>query len=142
MIIYSVELEAQCYLGATIGGQVSKSLKSLKIEAGGRPKHFRLKWLKLRGWANSPIQISHHSPLHVGEVSLLLKVCSKKAEIPIYSFAKHAREEATTSIYSPHVLILEGIFALYDPRVLELLDMRVRRHPFRIKTGSFSADFL
>ncbi|PSS10813.1 hypothetical protein M430DRAFT_37011 [Amorphotheca resinae ATCC 22711] len=49
----------------------------------------------------------------------------KRAEIPIYSFAKHAREERTTSIYSPHVLILEGIFALYDPRVLELLDMKI-----------------
>ncbi|RFU32882.1 hypothetical protein B7463_g3452, partial [Scytalidium lignicola] len=31
----------------------------------------------------------------------------------------------TTSIYSPHVLILEGILALYDPRVLELLDMKI-----------------
>lgn len=50
---------------------------------------------------------------------------SKRAEIPIYSFERHDREEKTTSIYSPHVLILEGIFALYDPRVLELLDMRI-----------------
>lgn len=49
----------------------------------------------------------------------------KRAEIPIYSFENHQREEATTSIYSPHVLILEGIFALYDPRVLELLDMKI-----------------
>jgi len=49
----------------------------------------------------------------------------RRAEIPVYSFAKHARERETTSIYSPHVLILEGIFALYDPRVLELLDMKV-----------------
>ncbi|TLS27630.1 hypothetical protein PpBr36_04624 [Pyricularia pennisetigena] len=49
----------------------------------------------------------------------------KRAEIPVYSFVKHQRMEETTSIYSPHVLILEGIFALYDPRVLELLDMRV-----------------
>jgi uridine kinase len=49
----------------------------------------------------------------------------KRAEIPVYSFAKHARQKETTSIYSPHVLILEGIFALYDPRVLELLDMKV-----------------
>ncbi|KAI9745601.1 MAG: Uridine kinase [Claussenomyces sp. TS43310] len=49
----------------------------------------------------------------------------KRAEIPIYSFSKHQREKATTSIYSPHVLILEGIFALYDPRVLNLLDMKV-----------------
>ena len=28
------------------------------------------------------------------------------------------------SIYSPHVLILEGIFALYDPRVRQLLDVK------------------
>ncbi|KAI1004088.1 Uridine-cytidine kinase-like 1 [Podosphaera aphanis] len=49
----------------------------------------------------------------------------KRAEIPIYSFSKHAREPETTSIYSPHVMILEGIFALYDPRVLELLDMKI-----------------
>ncbi|KAK1751980.1 hypothetical protein QBC47DRAFT_416474 [Echria macrotheca] len=49
----------------------------------------------------------------------------KRAEIPVYSFEKHARLDKTTAIYSPHVLILEGIFALYDPRVLELLDMRI-----------------
>lgn len=58
--------------------------------------------------------------------SLLLTThFSKRAEIPIYSFAKHAREAETTSIYSPRILVLEGIFALYDPRVLELLDMKV-----------------
>ena len=43
----------------------------------------------------------------------------------MYSFEKHARLDQTTSIYSPHVLVLEGIFALYDPRVLELMDMKV-----------------
>ncbi|KAG9228211.1 uridine-cytidine kinase-like protein-like 1 [Amylocarpus encephaloides] len=49
----------------------------------------------------------------------------KRAEIPVYSFSRHARQTETTSIYSPHVLILEGIFALYDERVLELLDMKI-----------------
>ncbi|KAM0474864.1 hypothetical protein ACHAPX_007385 [Trichoderma viride] len=49
----------------------------------------------------------------------------KRAEIPVYSFAQHARLEDTTSIYSPHVLVLEGIFALYDPRVRELCDMAI-----------------
>ncbi|KPM40312.1 hypothetical protein AK830_g6248 [Neonectria ditissima] len=49
----------------------------------------------------------------------------RRADIPVYSFAKHQRLEHTTSIYSPHVLVLEGIFALYDPRVLELLDMGI-----------------
>lgn len=50
---------------------------------------------------------------------------SKVAEIPVYSFEKHSRLEKTTTVYSPHVLILEGIFALHDPRVLDLLDLKV-----------------
>nr|POE66680.1 uridine kinase [Quercus suber] len=49
----------------------------------------------------------------------------KKADIPIYSFEKHARQEQTTTIYSPHVLILEGIFALHDERVLDMLDLKI-----------------
>lgn len=43
----------------------------------------------------------------------------------MYSFEKHQRQDKTTSIYSPHVLILEGIFALHDQRVLDLLDLKV-----------------
>lgn len=49
----------------------------------------------------------------------------RRAEIPIYSFNNHQREAKTTSLYSPHVLVLEGILALHDPRVLALLDMKV-----------------
>jgi uridine kinase len=49
----------------------------------------------------------------------------KRVEIPVYSFEKHARLEKTTSIYSPHVLILEGIYALYDPRIKAMLDVKV-----------------
>lgn len=45
--------------------------------------------------------------------------------MPIYSFEKHARLDKTTTIYSPHVLILEGIFALHDKRVLDLLDLKI-----------------
>ncbi|MCJ1277566.1 Uridine kinase [Puttea exsequens] len=49
----------------------------------------------------------------------------RRAEIPIYSFESHQRQKETTSIYSPHVLVLEGIFALYDQRILDLLDVRI-----------------
>ena len=49
----------------------------------------------------------------------------QKANIPVYSFEKHARVNRTTTIYSPHVLILEGIFALHDERVLDMLDMKI-----------------
>ena len=33
--------------------------------------------------------------------------------------------QGTTTLYSPHVLILEGIFALYDQRILDLLDLKI-----------------
>jgi len=66
----------------------------------------------------------------------------KRAEIPIYSFAKHQRQEQTTSIYSPHVLILEGIFALYDKRVLDLLDMKVRSITCLFSKHSYSRFFV
>ncbi|KAE8309325.1 hypothetical protein RU639_001018 [Aspergillus parasiticus] len=49
----------------------------------------------------------------------------KKADIPVYSFADHQRQPQTTTLYSPHVIILEGILALHDPRVLELLDVKI-----------------
>ncbi|KAI1261065.1 uridine kinase [Xylariaceae sp. FL1019] len=49
----------------------------------------------------------------------------KRADIPVYSFEKHQRMEKTTTIYSPHVLILEGIFALYDERIMDLMDMKI-----------------
>ncbi|KAL8950652.1 MAG: hypothetical protein Q9222_003336 [Ikaeria aurantiellina] len=49
----------------------------------------------------------------------------RRAEIPVYSFEQHQRQENSFSIYSPHVLILEGIFALYDQRVLDLLDVKI-----------------
>lgn len=75
---------------------------------------------RLESWVRCPI--SHLR----GAQRLTSKCCRKRAEIPIYSFEKHARLDKTTTIYSPHVLIVEGIFALYDPRVLELLDMKVR----------------
>ncbi|GAD99935.1 uridine kinase, partial [Paecilomyces variotii No. 5] len=49
----------------------------------------------------------------------------KKANIPVYSFADHQRQPHTTALYSPHVLILEGILALYDPRILDMLDVKI-----------------
>ncbi|KAL2866432.1 pre-rRNA-processing protein ESF1 [Aspergillus lucknowensis] len=49
----------------------------------------------------------------------------KKVDIPVYSFVEHQRQAHTTPLYSPHVLILEGILALHDPRVMELLDVKI-----------------
>jgi pantothenate kinase len=76
----------------------------------------------LRSFETSKPGIKPH-PCRFGNLKLIH--CRKRTEVPIYSFAKHAREKETSVIYSPHVLILEGIFALHDPRILELLDLKV-----------------
>ncbi|CAI7612479.1 unnamed protein product [Penicillium glandicola] len=49
----------------------------------------------------------------------------KKANIPVYSFAEHQRQSHTTTLYSPRVIILEGILALHDPRIVEMLDVKI-----------------
>ncbi|KAL1991186.1 hypothetical protein VTN49DRAFT_5690 [Thermomyces lanuginosus] len=49
----------------------------------------------------------------------------KRANIPVYSFKEHQRQKETTPLYSPHVLILEGILALHDPRIVEMLDVKI-----------------
>lgn len=49
----------------------------------------------------------------------------KKTEIQVYSFAKHNRTDKTFTIYGANVIILEGIFALYDQRLLDLMDIKV-----------------
>lgn len=49
----------------------------------------------------------------------------KKVQIPTYSFAQHDRTDKWMTIYGANVVILEGIYALYDERVLEQLDLKI-----------------
>ncbi|ETN41906.1 uridine kinase [Cyphellophora europaea CBS 101466] len=49
----------------------------------------------------------------------------KRVDIPVYSFPLHQRLDETVSLYSPHVVILEGNLALNDQRILAMLDMKI-----------------
>ncbi|SGZ52516.1 CIC11C00000000455 [Sungouiella intermedia] len=49
----------------------------------------------------------------------------KKTEIPVYSFAQHTRTDKTITIYGANVIIIEGIYALYDKRLLDLMDVKI-----------------
>lgn len=64
------------------------------------------------------------------DLALLYKVVKslkngEKTEIPIYSFNKHDRTNKTTTIYGANVIIIEGIYALYDQRLLDLMDIKI-----------------
>lgn len=49
----------------------------------------------------------------------------KKTEIPVYSFSLHTRTDKTITIYGANVIIIEGIYALYDKRLLDLMDVKI-----------------
>ncbi|KAL6942560.1 hypothetical protein ACO0QE_003739 [Hanseniaspora vineae] len=47
-------------------------------------------------------------------------------EIPVYSFALYNRVPNTTqTVCSANIIVLDGLYALYDPGVLDLLDLKV-----------------
>lgn len=48
-----------------------------------------------------------------------------KIQIPNYSFVLHQRTEVTTYLYGAGVVLVEGIFALHDPEIRALLDLKI-----------------
>lgn len=61
-------------------------------------------------------------PLFLEQLKTLFS--GKKIEAPEYSFAEHLRT-GHVSIHPKKVIIIEGILALYNPAVCNLLDLRV-----------------
>lgn len=50
----------------------------------------------------------------------------KKVDIPVYSFVNHNRvPDKFVTIYGARVIIFEGIYALHDPRLLDLMDIKI-----------------
>ena len=49
----------------------------------------------------------------------------KSIQKPLYDFVEHTRSKETEICYPCDVLILEGLFVLQDPKIRELLDIKV-----------------
>ncbi|WBW74955.1 uridine kinase/uracil phosphoribosyltransferase [Schizosaccharomyces osmophilus] len=49
----------------------------------------------------------------------------RKVDIPIYSFHDHDRLPETSTLFGASIIVIEGIFALYDEKVRSLLDVSV-----------------
>ncbi len=48
-----------------------------------------------------------------------------EVNIPIYNFKRHKRIEETNKLQPKPIIVLEGIFALYDPRIRELINLKI-----------------
>ncbi|MFW5919301.1 MAG: uridine kinase [Halanaeroarchaeum sp.] len=49
----------------------------------------------------------------------------QRIEMPQYDFSVHNRKDETVTVEPTDVVLVEGIFALYDERVLDRLDLRI-----------------
>ena len=54
--------------------------------------------------------------------------CGKSVHVPIYDFKTHSRLPETRHVYGASVVIFEGIYALFDKRIVEMMDMNIFVH--------------
>ena len=56
---------------------------------------------------------------------LQVLVSGKSIEHPIYDFKTHTRKSETKKVGPHHIIVLEGILVFVDPRIRELMDIKV-----------------
>lgn len=57
---------------------------------------------------------------HVQQLSV-----GQNIEMPVYDFAEHTRARHSQSVNSCQVIVVEGIFALYDPTLREQMHLKI-----------------
>ncbi|SCW00354.1 LAFE_0C02344g1_1 [Lachancea fermentati] len=68
----------------------------------------------------------HSTDLDLAYQCLLSLKQGKKTTIPVYSFVHHNRvPDKSITIYGSSVVVIEGIYALYDQRLLDLMDLKI-----------------
>ncbi|KAI8911227.1 uridine-cytidine kinase-like 1-like protein [Powellomyces hirtus] len=48
-----------------------------------------------------------------------------KVDVPIYDFSTHNRLDKSQTVYGANIVVFEGIFALYDKAVRDLMDLKI-----------------
>ncbi|CAM8945430.1 unnamed protein product [Rhodiola kirilowii] len=51
--------------------------------------------------------------------------CGQSVHVPIYDFTKHRRSDSFRQVNASDVIILEGILVFHDPRVRNLMNMKI-----------------
>jgi uridine kinase len=73
------------------------------------------------------VQVHLHSSLSTLPPSPALSSFAQRfsPQIPNYSFVAHNRTSETTYLYGAGVILVEGLFVLYDQSLREILDLRI-----------------
>ncbi|MBC8311819.1 MAG: uridine kinase [Candidatus Marinimicrobia bacterium] len=52
-------------------------------------------------------------------------IAGESAQIPIYDFNTHTRTDETITIRNHHIIVLEGILALFDEKIRNMMDIKL-----------------
>lgn len=110
----------------TVVSQIVKSLGDDQVSLLEHDKYYRDRGdlrLEERASLNYDHPDSLETDLLVQHVKTLRS--GSAVEVPLYDFARHAREEGTTTVVPRRAIIVEGILIFADPDLRKLLDVKV-----------------
>ncbi len=110
----------------TVVSQIVKSLGDDQVSLIEHDKYYRDRGdlrLEERAALNYDHPDSLETDLLVHHVKALR--AGSAVEVPLYDFARHAREEGTTTVLPRRAIIVEGILIFADPDLRKLLDVKV-----------------
>jgi uridine kinase len=110
----------------TVVSQIVKSLGDDQVSLLEHDKYYRDRGdlrLEERAALNYDHPDSLETDLLVQHVKALR--AGSAVEVPLYDFARHAREAGTTTVFPRRAIIVEGILIFADPDLRKLLDVKV-----------------
>jgi uridine kinase len=110
----------------TVVSQIVKSLGGDQVSLLEHDKYYRDRGdlrLEERAALNYDHPDSLETDLLVQHVKALR--AGSAVEVPLYDFARHAREEGTTTVLPRRAIIVEGILIFADPDLRKLMDVKV-----------------
>ena len=74
---------------------------------------------------NSKYTISNWSGVDSVECRYVSPISGNEIYMPVYDYTVHNRSDVKEIVHPTDVIILEGLFALYNPEIRELEDIKV-----------------
>jgi len=115
-----------CSGKTTIAKAIGQRLKSLKTVILSHDNYYK-KLDHLSMTERARVNFDHPDSIDKDYLLADLKdmLSGKAVNVPDYDFVTHSRKEGKLCIAEADVIILEGIFALYYPELLELSDLKI-----------------
>lgn len=115
-----------CSGKTTIARAIGMRLNDLKTVIISHDNYYK-DLCHLEPQARAKVNFDHpgsiDSPYLLDDIKLMLE--GEAVDMPDYDFKTHCRVEGSTCVAFADVIILEGIFALYYPELLELSDLKI-----------------